>query len=199
MGSGRIVLVASALVVASMSSSCSSPSPRRPESSAPSTSSSSFSSSNPPCVRRDLDARYVGGGAGGQNFLGGIVIRNTGARPCLLTGAVTFAAYWANGARDTKAAPIGVPPPLSVTLPAAMPTYRDLRSDSNLYVFAQLAAPQFTATGTCSAPRGPSDFELDIGPLTFRVANHDLHAAQNKILRGCDGRILLDHIDEPHA
>jgi hypothetical protein len=151
----------------------------------------------PPCERQNLNVRYLGGGDGGQTFMGDIVVWNVGAHPCLVGGAVTFAAYSATGVPDVQAVANGRQPPVSATLPAAMPSFRDNVSNPNNYLYAQLAAPQFNADPSCTAHSAPATFTLTIGRLTFQVANRDPGATQNKILIGCDGRILLEQIYPP--
>jgi hypothetical protein len=149
-----------------------------------------------PCSQRDLGARYVGGGDGGQTFMGGIVIWNSGRQPCRVDGDVDISATGIDGAPDTGVVlnrPIRA---VDAYLPANIPAYRDT-TPLDRYLRAQLAAPQFNATDTCTEFSGPASFVLSIGPFSFHVENHDPDATQNVVLRGCQGRILLDNVDEP--
>jgi hypothetical protein len=70
-------------------------------------------------------------------------------------------------------------------------------SDPNKYLYAQLAAPQFNAAPSCTAHSAPITFTLTVGTMIFHVVNLDPEAVQNKILSGCDGRILLEQVDPP--
>jgi hypothetical protein len=165
----------------------------------PRASNTASSPSALPCEGQDLDARYVGGGDGGQTFMGGIVIWNTGARRCALSGSVGFAAQSPVGVSDVQAVTNGSQAPVSALFNAAMVPYRDTAADLGNYLYAQLAAPKFNSTATCAAHIAPSIFVLTIGKLIFQVTNSDPSAPQNKILSGCDGRILLESIDERTA
>ncbi len=88
---------------------------------------------------------------------------------------------------------------VSLTLPGSTPAPVDGQLAAGRYVYVSLAAPQFTATGDCRSDGSlrliaPKIFELAIANLTFTAENHDTMSAQNQVLRGCDGRMLVENI-----
>jgi hypothetical protein len=69
----------------------------------------------PSCVRAQLALSYRGGGFGAGNDFGGIIISNTSARPCRLTGRARLTGLSSQGrpVTNTVAARIGLPGVLS--------------------------------------------------------------------------------------
>ena len=132
-------------------------------------------------------------------FNGAIVIWNSGTPVCRLAGAARISAAHADGTADTEAVVNGASEVLDAYLPGNTSTYRDETGPVAGYVYAWLAAPQFDAAPTCTQSSGPATFTLSIGRLSFTLVNRDDDAVQNKVLRGCQGRILLDGVDQPGA
>lgn len=150
----------------------------------------------PPCRPSDLGSRYFGGGDGGQTHMGGVVIWNSGPRPCRVAGDVDISATGPGGAPDPKVVRDGALRPVDAYLPPDTPAYRDT-AGLDRYLAALLAAPQFNASASCTRFSGPAAFVVSIGSLSFRAQNNDPNAVQNKVLKGCEGRILLDGLEVP--
>ena len=152
----------------------------------------------PPCWPSDLGSRYFGGGDGGQTAMGGIAIWNRGPRTCRVAGRVEIAAISPGGAADTAVVGNRPLPPVDANLPPNTPAYEDAAGLDG-YLDALLAAPQFNSAPSCTRFSGPATFVLSIGSLSFRTPNNDPSAAQNTVLKGCDGRILLEGLEAPTA
>jgi hypothetical protein len=154
------------------------------------------------CRQGDLHARYVGGGDGGQNHIGQIVVWNTGSRRCALDGPVGFAGYYADGTRDPAVQLTG-PQNVSTTLPPQTPPYRNGGSARDGYLIAAIAGPMTGSSGArcdMSDPKtAPARFVLIIGSISLSVPNNDPDAVQNQVLRGCGGRILLAGFSAPRG
>jgi hypothetical protein len=142
------------------------------------------------CERQDLRSRYLGGGAGGQTLFGVLVVRNVSAQPCRVTGDVEFVAYFNDGTKDANARTDGHIDAVRIVLPARMPPFKHGHTSINMW--ALLSAPQFNAQSNCRNHTAPAVFVWSIGALTFRVANNDPGADQNRRLAGCDATILLN-------
>jgi hypothetical protein len=139
----------------------------------------------------------VGGGIGGQTYMGEIVVWNVGTAPCQLAGTPTLQSYDADGSVDTAASGLTAPP-FAATLPASMPAFQDAVSNANRYLDVTVSGPMWDATGACPAGRiAPSTFVLAIGSVVLRVANKDADAVQNQSLQGCGGEIDLGPISVP--
>jgi hypothetical protein len=157
------------------------------------------------CISLELGAKFVGGGFGGGNDFGGIRVWNPGPRPCRLSGAITFTAYYADGTVDRNAVPNRPVPPLSVTLPGGMIRPRHGAADSSAYVIAFLMGPerdgptQPDALCRTQDKLSPAALVLSIGTVTLRVANNDPGAAQITTVYGCHGRVLLEDVSGPRA
>jgi hypothetical protein len=159
------------------------------------------------CGTRDLRARFQGGGYGGGNDIGSIQIWNAGATKCRLAGAVTFAAFFANGATDPNAQPNQPPPPLTVTLPAHMPQASE-GADPTTYLVAFLDGPErddpTQPNGLCRLQDEltPATLELSIGDVTLVVPNQDPAATgpgEIHAVYGCHGRVLLEDVTAPQS
>jgi hypothetical protein len=156
------------------------------------------------CTSIELGARFAGGGFGGGNDFGGIWIWNPGPRPCRLSGAITFTAYYAGGAFDRNAVANRPVPPLSATLPARMPRPHD-GADPSAYLIAFLMGPerddptQPDALCRTQDKLSPATLVLSIGTVTVRVANNDPGAVQNTTVYGCHGRVLFEDVRGPLA
>jgi hypothetical protein len=107
-----------------------------------------------------------------------------------VSGDVEFAAYFRDGSKDANAHPERHIVATRIVMPARMPPFKHGRTTINMWVF--LAAPQFNAQSNCRNHIAPATFVWSIGILTFRVANNDPGADQNKRLAGCDATILLN-------
>jgi hypothetical protein len=156
----------------------------------------------PLCERRDLDARYVAGGAGGQTLFGNIVIRNLGSGPCTITGRPHLAANLTNGEQDREAADQRGLPVVSALMPADTPALIDGRSPQN-YLQDLIGAPMFPCNDHNPANYhyiAPAWFVLTIGHLSFRVRNLDTESrASQRVLAGCGGAVILEHTLAPNS
>lgn len=156
------------------------------------------------CTSIELGARFAGGGFGGGNDFGGIWIWNPGPRPCRLSGAITFTAYYAGGAFDRNAMANRPVQPLSARLPARMPRPHD-GADPSAYLIAFLMGPerddptQPDALCRTQDTLSPATLVLSIGTVTVRVANNDPGAVQNTTVYGCHGRVLFEDVRGPLA
>jgi hypothetical protein len=142
------------------------------------------------CERQDLRSRYLGGGAGGQTLFGVLVVRNVSAQPCRVSGGVEFAAYFSDGTKDVNARADGHINAVRIVLPARMPPFKHGHASADMWVL--LSAPQFNAQSNCQNHIAPAVFVWSIAAITFRVANNDPGADQNRRLAGCDATILLN-------
>lgn len=156
----------------------------------------------PTCERRDLDARYVAGGAGGQTPFGNIIIRNLGSEPCKIIGKPYLAATLTDGEQDREAADQGGLPAVSALMPAGTPAFIDNRSLQN-YLQALIGAPMFPCDDHNPSNYhyiAPAWFILTIGHLSFRVPNLDTESrAPQHILAGCDGAVILENTVAPNS
>ena len=181
----------------------------------PASSSSALSRSTSPvaapsirpaaCRAQDLGARFQGGEYGTGSDMGSIQIWNVGASPCLLAGAITFAASFANGVIDANAHRNQPLPPLSATLPAHMPPPKE-GADPTEYLVASLDGPErddpAQPSGLCRRQDEltPDILELSIGDVTLVVSNQDDAPAglgQIHAVYGCHGLVLLEDVTPP--
>ena len=156
------------------------------------------------CTALDLGARFGGGGFGGGNDFGEIWIWNLSPRPCRLSGAVTFAAHYADGARDDDAVANRSVRPVSLTLPSGMAAPRN-GADPSAYLIARLMGPErddpTQPNGSCRPQdeRTPATFVLSLGSVTVRVTNNDPSSSQNTSVYGCHGAVLLEGVQLPQT
>lgn len=154
-----------------------------------------------PCRTGDLRARFVSGGLGTGNDFGGIAAWNVAKHRCRLTGAVHFAAYYADGSLDRNAGPSSTPGPVSVLLQPGMTPYMD-GTDGPTYLFAELQGLERDdpgqPDGMCRVQDkiSPATLELRIGSVSLRVFNHDPNG-DIKAIYGCHGRVLLNVVHGP--
>jgi hypothetical protein len=151
------------------------------------------------CRRRNLVARFAGGGLGTGNDFGEIVIRNAGPSACRIAGAVTFTAFLPNRSVDRNAVPNRPLPRVDVVLPAKMAPYRDGKEYAG-YLAAEVMGPErddpTQPTGLCREQDklAPAVLRLTIGRLTFTVTNSDARSVQVTQVYGCHGRVLLENV-----
>ena len=154
------------------------------------------------CIRSALRARFEGGGYGTGNDFGDIFIWNPTRHACVLTGRVSFVAFYRSGVLDRQAVPNRPPGSVRVVLPADMPAPRDGGSQGR-YLVALLMGPERDDPGQpdalCRAQDklAPATLVLRIGAAAFRVANIDAGSIQVRAVYGCHGQVLLEQLRAP--
>jgi len=117
---------------------------------------------------------------------------------------VTFAAHYADGARDDDAVANRSVRPVSLTLPSGMAAPRN-GADPSAYLIARLMGPErddpTQPNGSCRPQdeRTPATFVLSLGSVTVRVTNNDPSSSQNTSVYGCHGAVLLEGVQLPQT
>jgi hypothetical protein len=152
------------------------------------------------CARPDLRARFAGGGDGGQTHFGVFVIWNVSDKPCRLSGRPSFLAALPNGQIDHRASVHQPNTRVNTVLPPRTPAYRDGHRTPGQYLWALIAAPQFTQDGSCADAHSklrlvtPTTFTVDIAAITMTVENRDPTASENAKLSSCEGGLTLGRL-----
>jgi hypothetical protein len=152
------------------------------------------------CERQSLRARYAGGGYGGQTHFGLFVLWNVSDKPCRLAGRPTFVVELLNGHTDRRASVHQPNARLDAVLPPSTPTYRDGHLTPGRYLWALIAAPQFTQDGSCADARSqlrlvtPVTFTVEIATVKITVKNSDPTARLNHHLSSCEGELELGRL-----
>jgi hypothetical protein len=152
------------------------------------------------CARSDLHARFAGGGNGGQTHFALFVIWNVSDKPCRLSGKPSFAAALPNDHTGRRASVHQPNARVDTVLPRRTPAYRDGHLTPAHYLWASIAAPQFTQNGSCADAHSklrlvtPATFTVHIAAITMTVKNRDPTATKNSELSSCEGEFTLGRL-----
>jgi hypothetical protein len=159
----------------------------------------------PACRRHQLTARFRAGGYGAGNDFGNIEIRNTGSGPCRLAGSVGFAAYFADGRRDSNAVvEVHRDYASALLLPTRHWQSAEIREAlADVIVSGEYRDDPAQPDALCrTQDEGhPLTLIVTIGQRVFRVQNYDAAGRNDGYglmwVEGCHGQLSVSGIVRP--